>query len=109
MTTTTRHVTPQEEHTAEARRLLAMVNRVPKTREQLNEYTSVFARDPQAVAAVASAHIALAQLEEQHTANLIAADRLDTILSPHGVGGDEYNAFWAKHAGNITQRLGMGA
>lgn len=46
--------------------------------------------------------------EHQHTANLIAADRLDTILSPHGIGGDEYNAFWAMHAGNITRRLGMG-
>jgi uncharacterized membrane protein len=68
-------------------------------------------------------HLAIAQIEatraqtavleqlvyEQRTANLIAADRLDTILSPHGIGGEEYNAFWAKHAGNITQRLGMEA
>lgn len=48
-------------------------------------------------------------VEAQHTANLIAADRLDTILSPHGVGGDAYQSFWAEHARNITQRLGMNA
>jgi hypothetical protein len=48
-------------------------------------------------------------VEEQRTANLIAADAADLIRGPREIGSAEYQAYWAEHAGNITQRLGMNA
>jgi hypothetical protein len=100
-------VTTRPDHAAEARRLLTLVRPTALTQAELPEFYAY--ETPANIVAAANVHATLALVEEQRTANLIAADRLDTILSPHGIGGEEYNAFWAKHAGNITQRLGMNA
>lgn len=107
MTTTTRRPQTAEEHTAEARRLLSLVRREALGDEAWQEYSANYACDPQALAAVASAHIALAQLEEQRTANLIAAYSGDLLKNPHPVGSHEYDVWWAKTAGDLTERVGV--
>ncbi|MDF2895736.1 MAG: hypothetical protein K0Q46_2522 [Rhodococcus erythropolis] len=107
MNTTTRRPQAAEEHTAEARRLLGFLDTDAIGAFDNAEYTAVYARDPQAVAAVASAHIALAQLEEQRTANLIAAYNGDLLKNPHPVGSHEHDVWWAKTAGDLTERVGV--
>ncbi|MCS6578227.1 hypothetical protein [Curtobacterium poinsettiae] len=106
MTTTTRRPTSSA-HADEAARLLGLVNTSSLNALDFNEYTAVYARDPQAVAAVASAHIALAQLEEQRTANLVAAYNGDLLKNPHPVGTHEHDVWWAKTAGDLTERVGV--
>jgi len=97
MTTTTRRPRTAAEHTAEARRLLTLVRREALEGEAWQEYSANYACDPQAVAAVASAHIALALVEEQRTANLVAAY----------IGSHEHDVWWSKTAGDLTERVGV--
>lgn len=104
--TTTRRPTSSE-HAEEAARLIGLVKTSSLNALDYNEYTAVYARDPQAVAAVASAHIALAQLEAQRTANLIAAYNGDLLKNPHPVGTEANNEWWAKTAGDLTEQLGV--
>lgn len=103
---TTRRLTAQE-NVDKAHRLLRLTRNEPLSVTENAEYTAVYARDPQAVAAVASAHIALAQLEEQRTANLIAAYNGDLLKNPHPVGTEANNEWWAKTAGDLTEQLGV--
>ncbi|WIA95835.1 hypothetical protein [Curtobacterium sp. MCBA15_004] len=106
MTTTTRPSTAVE-HADEARRILSFVRADVLGSTDHAEYTAVYARDPQAVAAVAAAHIALAQYEEQRTANLIAADTTDLLRNPYEVGTAEYAAYWKAHTAALAERLAV--
>jgi len=107
MTTTTRRPRTAAEHTAEARRLLTLVRREALEGEAWQEYSANYACDPQAVAAVASAHIALALVEEQRTANLVAAYNGDLLKNPHPIGSHEHDVWWSKTAGDLTERVGV--
>ena len=50
----------------------------------------------------------LAELvEEQRTANLIAADTTDQLGNPHEIGTPEYHAYWRAHTAALAERLGL--
>jgi hypothetical protein len=95
------------DHIAEARRLLNLVSTEAIGALDNAEYTAVYGQDPRAVAAVASAHIALAQCEEQRTGNILAAYTGDLIRNPHPVGTREHDAWWNDVTEPITERLGL--
>jgi hypothetical protein len=120
--TTTEDVTrpvTADQHAAEARRLLTLIDTRPLGPMAYAEYTAVFARDPEAVAAVANAHIALAQLEEQRTANLIALFREDgpevfRADTTNGMSRDEFRrldgqvrAQYLAVADDVARRVGL--
>ena len=49
----------------------------------------------------------LALVEEQRTANLVAAYNGDLLLNPHPVGTDANNDWWTQTAGMLTDQLGV--
>jgi hypothetical protein len=57
--------------------------------------------------AVARTQAAIAAVEEQRTANLIAAYNGDLLKNPHPIGTHEHDIWWAKTAGYITRRVGV--
>ncbi|UXZ57058.1 hypothetical protein [Curtobacterium sp. Arg-1] len=56
---------------------------------------------------VSQAQAALALVEEQRTANLVAAYNGDLLKNPHPVGSHEHDVWWAKTAGDLTERVGV--
>lgn len=56
---------------------------------------------------VARTQAALAAVEEQRTANLIAADAADLLSSPHQVGTAEHTAYWQAHTAALAERLAV--
>lgn len=105
MTTTTRRPQTAEEHTAEARRLLTLIRPTGLTDEERNEFYSYeFSTN---VINAAQVHATLALVEEQRTANLVAAYNGDLLKNPHPVGTHEHDVWWAKTAGDLTERVGV--
>lgn len=103
--TTTRAPQTAEEHTAEARRLLGLVRPSALTDEELNEFIAY--NNTSAVVAAAQVHATLAIVEEQRTANLVAAYNGDLLKNPHPVGTHEHDVWWSKTAGDLTERVGV--
>lgn len=56
---------------------------------------------------VARTQAALAAVEEQRTANLIAADAADLLASPHPVASAEHTAYWQAHTAKLAERLAV--
>ena len=102
MTTTTRQAST---HAAEARRLLSLVGPAPLTGKEIDE-TYAYENLTNIVAA-AQVHATLALVEEQRTANLVAAYNGDLLKNPHPVGSHEHDVWWAKTAGDLTERVGV--
>lgn len=73
--------------------------------EDAAQATSVTAQQTMITSAQAFATIAL--VEEQRTANLIAAYNGDLLKNPHPVGTEANNEWWAKTAGDLTERVGV--
>lgn len=46
-------------------------------------------------------------VEEQRTANLIAADTTDQLSNPHEIGTPEYHAYWKAHTAALAERLAV--
>lgn len=106
MTTTTRPATAGE-HAAESRRLLSLVRATGLTdteREETYAYENAAG-----ILAAAQAHATLALVEEQRTANLIAAFERDAITSPHTAPdlSHERRTYWDSVARGITRRVGL--
>lgn len=103
--TTTRAPQTAEEHTAEARRLLSLIRTTGLTDEEREE---TYAYESEvAIVNAAGVHATLALVEEQRTANLVAAYNGDLLKNPHPVGTHEHDAWWAKTAGDLTERVGV--
>ncbi|MBT1542446.1 hypothetical protein KK103_11790 [Curtobacterium flaccumfaciens pv. flaccumfaciens] len=103
--TTTRAPQTAEEHTAEARRLLTLTRPEGLTPTEFNEYLTF--DNSTAIVAAANVHATLALVEEQRTANLVAAYNGDLLKNPHPVGSHEHDVWWSKTAGDLTERVGV--
>lgn len=104
MTTTTRPSTATE-HANEARRLLGLVRPTGLENAELIEFMAY--EDAPTVIAAANAHATLALVEEQRTANLIAADTTDLLRNPYEVGTAEHTAYWQAHTDALAERLAV--
>ncbi|WP_065962409.1 hypothetical protein [Curtobacterium sp. UCD-KPL2560] len=104
MATTTRPSTA-EAHAEEARRLLSLVRPTALEDDELLEFMAF--PSPNSVLAAAQVHATLALVEEQRTANLIAADAADLIASPYQVGAAEHAAYWKAHTDALAERLAV--
>lgn len=104
MTTTTRPSTAAE-HADEARRLLTLVRASGLTEAEREE--SYAYENAAGIVAAAQTHATLALVEEQRTANLIAAFERDAISSPFSVPSHENRAFWDSISRGITRRVGL--
>lgn len=105
MTTTTRRPQTAEEHTAEARRLLTLIRPDSLGADEQREFYAY--ETPANIIAAANVHATLALVEEQRTANLIAAYNGDLLKNPHPIGTHEHDVWWAKTAGDLTERVGV--
>lgn len=93
------------EHADEARRLAGLIRPTALESDEVAEYLSF--ENPTAVLAAAQVHATLALVEEQRTANLIAAFERDAISSPFSVPTKENRAFWDSVSRGITRRVGL--
>lgn len=105
--TNTRRPQTAEEHAAEARRLLNLIRPDGLTTTEYNEYLAF--DNSTAIVAAAQVHASLALVEEQRTANLVAAYNGDLLKNPHPIGTHEHDAWWSKTAGDLTEQLGVQA
>lgn len=102
MTTTTRPSTAVE-HAAEARRLLGLIRPDGLSPEEYSEYLAF--DNSAAIVAAAQVHATLALVEEQRTANKIAAFQAELIVNPHGVGTHEHDKWWVDFGTPITEAV----
>jgi hypothetical protein len=103
--TTRRAPQTAEEHTAEARRLLTLTRPEGLTPTEFNEYLTF--DNSTAIVAAANVHATLALVEEQRTANLIAAYNGDLLKNPYEVGTHENNDWWVRTCDAIKPRLAV--
>lgn len=98
-------MTTRPDHAAEARRLLTLIRPEGLTPAEYGEYLAF--DNSAAIVAAAGVHATLALVEEQRTANLIAADTTDQLANPHEIGTPEYHAYWKAHTAALAERLAV--
>lgn len=108
-------MTTRPDHAAEAQRLLTLIRPTGLSAQEQREFYAY--ETPANVIAAAVAQIALAQLEEQRTANLIALFREDGPEVFHEPSSDDKDerdravgrikASWLALADDVARRVGL--